>query len=793
MIGNFLKKVFGTQNERTLKSIEPFVVSINEKESTYKSMSNEQLKEAYKKLQIDYESVKSLDDLLVDSFAITREVASRTLSMRHFNVQLIGGVVLHQGKIAEMKTGEGKTLVSTLPIALNALTKKNMHLITVNDYLAKRDALWMGPIYKFLGLNVGVIQQENKSYLVEFEDEKTFKTKLVPCERKEAYLADVTYGVNSEFGFDYLRDNMAYSKDEWVQRGFYYAIIDEVDSILIDEARTPLIISGPSGTPTKVYYEVDKAISQLTKDDYEVDEKLKTAVLTDKGVEKLQKLLHTENLYDSKNIEIIHIVNQSLKAHTLFLKDRDYIVKDAKVIIIDEFTGRMMPDRRYSDGLHQCIEAKEKVKIQEESQTLATITFQNYYRMYEKLCGMTGTADTESREFKEIYNLDVVVIPTNKSMVRVDRQDLIFKTHKEKVNAIVNEIKARYEKGQPVLVGTTSVEKSEELHKILTKMRIPHMVLNAKHHEKEAEIIAQAGKKKAVTIATNMAGRGVDIKIDDEIAKLGGLFILGTERHESRRVDNQLRGRSGRQGDPGESRFFLSLEDDLLRIFGSERIQVIMDKLGIQEGEAIENKFVTRAVENAQKKVEEYNFDIRKHLLDYDNVANTQRSVIYKQRKEILESESIKDAILDFIDDVIGSMVDSYLENLIDLKALKLKFKQIFNLEIELDENENDREKIFEQLRNQVIAAYKEKEDILQEQMRELEKNVLLQVLDSAWREHLKNMDALRESIGLRGYGQRDPLVEYKKASFEMFEDMINNLKEDSLSTLFHLKIVFDN
>ncbi|AHF96577.1 MAG: preprotein translocase subunit SecA [Desulfurella sp.] len=793
MIGSFLKKVFGTQNERVLKSIEPLVLKINEKESTYKVMSNEQLQAAYKKLQIDYESGKSLDDLLIDSFAITREVANRTLSMRHFNVQLIGGIVLHQGKIAEMKTGEGKTLVSTLPIVLNALTKKNIHLITVNDYLAKRDALWMGPIYKFLGLNVGVIQQENKSYLVEFEDEKTFKTKLVPCERKDAYLADVTYGVNSEFGFDYLRDNMAYSKDEWVQRGFYYAIIDEVDSILIDEARTPLIISGPSGTPTKVYYEVDKAVSQLTKDDYEVDEKLKTAVLTDKGVEKIQKLLHLDNLYDSKNIEIIHIVNQSLKAHTLFLRDRDYIVKDAKVIIIDEFTGRMMPDRRYSDGLHQCIEAKEKVKIQEESQTLATITFQNYYRMYEKLCGMTGTADTESREFKEIYNLDVVVIPTNKPMIRIDRQDLIFKTHKEKINAIINEIKARYEKGQPVLVGTTSVEKSEELHKILIKMRIPHMVLNAKHHEKEAEIIAQAGKKKAVTIATNMAGRGVDIKIDEEVAKLGGLFILGTERHESRRVDNQLRGRAGRQGDPGESRFFLSLEDDLLRIFGSERIQVIMDKLGIAEGEAIENKFVTRAVENAQKKVEEYNFDIRKHLLDYDNVANTQRSVIYRQRKEILESESVKDTILDFIDDVISSIVDSYLENIIDLKALKLKFKQIFNLEIDIDENEKDREKIFDQLKNLVLAVYKEKEDILQDQMRDLERNILLQVLDSAWREHLKNMDALRESIGLRGYGQRDPLVEYKKASFEMFEDMINNLKEECLSTLFHLKIVFDN
>jgi len=793
MIGNLLKKVFGTQNERVLKSIEPIVAKINEKESTYKNMSNEQLKEAYQKLRIEYESGKSLDDLLVDSFAITREVASRTLSMRHFDVQLIGGVVLHQGKIAEMKTGEGKTLVSTLPIVLNALTKKNIHLVTVNDYLAKRDALWMGPIYKFLGLNVGVIQQENKSYLVEFEDEKTFKTKLVPCTRKEAYLADVTYGINSEFGFDYLRDNMAYSKDEWVQRGFYYAIIDEVDSILIDEARTPLIISGPSGTPTKVYYAVDKAVSQLTKEDYEVDEKLKTAVLTDKGVEKIQKLLNIENLYDSRNVEIIHIVNQSLKAHTLFLRDRDYIVKDGKVIIIDEFTGRMMPDRRYSDGLHQAIEAKEKVKIQEESQTLATITFQNYYRMYEKLCGMTGTADTESREFKEIYNLDVVVIPTNKPMIRTDRQDLIFKTHKEKINAIVNEIKSRYEKGQPVLVGTTSVEKSEELHKILVKMRIPHMVLNAKHHEKEAEIIAQAGKKKAVTIATNMAGRGVDIKIDDEVKKLGGLFILGTERHESRRVDNQLRGRSGRQGDPGESRFFLSLEDDLLRIFGSERIQVIMDKLGLQEGEAIENKFVTRAVENAQKKVEEYNFDIRKHLLDYDNVANTQRSVIYKQRKEILEKESVKDVILDFIDDVIESIVDSYLEGLIDQKALRIKFKQIFNLEIELDDKEKDRDTIIEKLKNMVMQSYKEKEDLLQEQMRELEKNILLQVLDSAWREHLKNMDALREAVGLRGYGQRDPLVEYKKASFEMFEEMINNLKEDSLSTLFHLKIVFDN
>lgn len=793
MVGSFLKKVFGTQNERVLKSIEPLVVKINEKESAYKNMSDEQLKSAYKKLQVDFESGKTLDDLLIDSFAITREVAKRTLSLRHFDVQLIGGIILHQGKIAEMKTGEGKTLVSTLPIVLNALTKKNMHLITVNDYLAKRDALWMGPIYKFLGLNVGVIQQENKSYSAEFENEESFKTKLVPCERKEAYLADITYGVNSEFGFDYLRDNMAYSQDEWVQRGFYYAIIDEVDSILIDEARTPLIISGPSGTPTKVYYEVDKAISQLTKDDYEVDEKLKTAVLTDKGVEKIQKLLHIDNLYDSKNIETIHIVNQSLKAHTLFLKDRDYIVKDAKVIIIDEFTGRMMPDRRYSDGLHQSIEAKEKVKIQEESQTLATITFQNYYRMYEKLCGMTGTADTESREFKEIYNLDVVVIPTNKSMVRIDRQDLIFKTHKEKVNAIINEIKSRYEKGQPVLVGTTSVEKSEELHKILTKLRVPHMVLNAKHHEKEAEIIAQAGKKKAVTIATNMAGRGVDIKIDEEVAKLGGLFILGTERHESRRVDNQLRGRSGRQGDTGESRFFLSLEDDLLRIFGSERIQVIMDKLGIQEGEAIENKFVTRAVENAQKKVEEYNFDIRKHLLDYDNVANTQRSVIYKQRKEIMEKDSIKDTILDFLDDVIESMVDSYLENIIDLKSLKIKFKQIFNLELELDEKENDREKIFEYLQGLVMKSYQEKEDILQDQMRELEKNILLQVLDSAWREHLKNMDALRESIGLRGYGQRDPLVEYKKASFEMFEDMINNLKEDSLLALFHLKIVFDN
>ena len=801
MLG-LLKKVFGTQNDRILKSIQPYVNKINDRESWAKSLSEKQVREEIKKLEEQYRKKNDLDAVLVDSFALTREVARRTLNMRHFDVQLIGGYVLHKGMVAEMKTGEGKTLVATLALVLNAMTRRGVHLVTVNDYLAKRDALWMGPIYLYLGFTVGVIQQQNKSFLVEWDDKEKFTTKLVPCSRKEAYLADITYGTNSEFGFDYLRDNMSYSLDDYVQRDFYYAIVDEVDSILIDEARTPLIISGVADKPSSLYYKIDKAVRQLKEGDYEVDEKAKNAVLTDSGVEKIQKLLGIKNLYDIENIEILHMVNQSLKAHTVYLKDKDYIVKDGKAIIVDEFTGRLMPDRRYSDGLHQAIEAKEHLRIQKESQTLASITFQNYFRMYEKLAGMTGTAATEAREFKEIYNLDVVVIPTNKPVIRVDHDDLVFKTHREKVNAIINEIEERYKKGQPVLVGTTSVEKSEELHRALVKKRIPHSVLNAKHHEKEAEIIAHAGEPKRVTIATNMAGRGVDIKLTDESKKLGGLFILGTERHESRRIDNQLRGRSGRQGDPGESRFFLSLEDDLLRIFGSERIKFLMDKLGVEEGEAIENKMITRAIENAQKKVEDYNFEIRKNLLEYDDVMNKQRQVIYQQRRSILEGKDLKEDIIGYVESIVDDLADTYLPQNIDPtnwdvngfnKEMRRIFDRTFKINTEELSKTKQRDKLIENIKEELIKEYNEKEELIgSEEMRNLERQILLQIVDMHWREHLKNMDYLRDAVGLRGYGQRDPLVEYKKVSFEEFEDMVRRIQEDTVASIYHIRIVVE-
>ncbi|WP_022670611.1 preprotein translocase subunit SecA [Hippea alviniae] len=797
-----LKKIFGTQNDRILKSIQPYVNKINDRESWAKSLSNEQIKDEIKKLEEQYHKKNDLDAILVDSFALTRETARRTLNMRHFDVQLIGGYVLHKGMVAEMKTGEGKTLVATLPLVLNAMTRRGVHLVTVNDYLAKRDALWMGPIYLFLGFSVGVIQQQNKSFLVEWDDKEKFTTKLVPCSRKEAYQADITYGTNSEFGFDYLRDNMSYSLDDYVQRDFYYAIVDEVDSILIDEARTPLIISGVADKPSSLYYKIDKAVRQLKPEDYEVDEKTKNAVLTDSGVEKIQKILGLKNLYDIENIEILHMVNQSLKAHTVYLRDRDYIVKDGKAIIVDEFTGRLMPDRRYSDGLHQAIEAKEHLRIQKESQTLASITFQNYFRMYEKLAGMTGTAATEAREFKEIYNLEVVVIPTNKPVIRIDHNDLVFKTHREKVNAIIKEIEERHKKGQPVLVGTTSVEKSEELHKILVKKRIPHAVLNAKHHEKEAEIIAHAGEPGRVTIATNMAGRGVDIKLTEESKKLGGLFILGTERHESRRIDNQLRGRSGRQGDPGESRFFLSLEDDLLRIFGSERIKILMDKLGVEEGEAIENKMVSRAIENAQKKVEDYNFEIRKNLLEYDDVMNKQRQVIYEQRRSILEGKDLKEDILGYVDSIIDDLADQFLPDKVDptnwdVEGFNKETRRIFDKTFKIDTQElsktKQRHKLLEQIKEELKKEYNDKEELIgSEEMRNLERQIMLQIVDMHWREHLKNMDYLRDAVGLRGYGQRDPLVEYKKVSFDEFEDMVRRIQEDTVASIYHIRIVFE-
>ncbi len=797
-----LKKVFGTQNDRVLKSIQPYVKKINDRESWAKSLSNENIMEEIKRLENKYNKKGDLDAILVDSFALTREVARRTLNMRHFDVQLVGGYVLHKGIVAEMKTGEGKTLVATLALVLNAMTRKGVHLVTVNDYLAKRDALWMSPIYLSMGFTVGVIQQQNKSFLVDWDDKEKFTTKLIPCSRREAYSADITYGTNSEFGFDYLRDNMSYSLDDYVQRNFYYAIVDEVDSILIDEARTPLIISGVADKPSSLYYKVDKAVRQLKPEDYELDEKAKNAVLIDPGIEKIQKLLGIKNLYDIENIEILHMVNQSLKAHAVYYKDKDYIVKDGKAIIVDEFTGRLMPDRRYSDGLHQAIEAKEHLRIQKESQTLASITFQNYFRMYEKLSGMTGTAATEAREFKEIYNLDVVVIPTNKPVVRIDHNDFVFKTHREKVNAMIGEIKERYEKGQPVLVGTTSVEKSEEIHKLLVKKRIPHAVLNAKHHEKEAEIIAHAGEPHRVTIATNMAGRGVDIKLTEESRKLGGLFILGTERHESRRIDNQLRGRSGRQGDPGESRFFLSLEDDLLRIFGSERIKFLMNKLGVEEGEAIENKMITRAIENAQKKVEDYNFEIRKNLLEYDDVMNKQRQVIYQQRRSILEGKDLKDDILGYVESIVYDLADAYLPQNIDpvnwdINGFNKEMKRVFDRTFKINTKElsrtKQRDNLIQSIRDELVKEYNDKEELISsEEMRNLERQILLQIVDMHWREHLKNMDYLRDAVGLRGYGQRDPLVEYKKVSFDEFEDMVRRIQEDTVASIYHIRIVVE-
>ena len=797
-----LKKVFGTQNDRVLKSIQPYVKKINDRESWAKSLSDENIMEEIKRLENKYNKKGDLDAILVDSFALTREVARRTLNMRHFDVQLVGGYVLHKGMVAEMKTGEGKTLVATLALVLNAMTRKGVHLVTVNDYLAKRDALWMSPIYLSMGFTVGVIQQQNKSFLVDWDDKEKFTTKLIPCSRREAYSADITYGTNSEFGFDYLRDNMSYSLDDYVQRNFYYAIVDEVDSILIDEARTPLIISGVADKPSSLYYKVDKAVRQLKPEDYELDEKAKNAVLIDPGIEKIQKLLGIKNLYDIENIEILHMVNQSLKAHAVYYKDKDYIVKDGKAIIVDEFTGRLMPDRRYSDGLHQAIEAKEHLRIQKESQTLASITFQNYFRMYEKLSGMTGTAATEAREFKEIYNLDVVVIPTNKPVVRIDHNDFVFKTHREKVNAMIGEIKGRYEKGQPVLVGTTSVEKSEEIHKLLVKKRIPHAVLNAKHHEKEAEIIAHAGEPHRVTIATNMAGRGVDIKLTEESRKLGGLFILGTERHESRRIDNQLRGRSGRQGDPGESRFFLSLEDDLLRIFGSERIKFLMNKLGVEEGEAIENKMITRAIENAQKKVEDYNFEIRKNLLEYDDVMNKQRQVIYQQRRSILEGKDLKDDILGYVESIVYDLADAYLPQNIDpvnwdINGFNKEMKRVFDRTFKINTKElsktKQRDSLIQSIRDELVKEYDDKEELISsEEMRNLERQILLQIVDMHWREHLKNMDYLRDAVGLRGYGQRDPLVEYKKVSFDEFEDMVRRIQEDTVASIYHIRIVVE-
>ena len=783
MILNFLTKVFGSKNEREIRRIAPLVDRINSLESDLKPLSDDALRNKTNEFRSRIENGEPLDDLLPEAFAVVREASVRTLGMRHFDVQLIGGVVLHQGKIAEMKTGEGKTLAATLPAYLNALEGKGVHIVTVNDYLAKRDTEWMGTIYRFLGLSVGCILHG-----------------LDDHQRKQAYGSDITYGTNNEFGFDYLRDNMKFTLDQVVQRELHYAIVDEVDSILIDEARTPLIISGPAEKSTSLYYDVNAIIPRLLKDrDYTIDEKAKTVVLTEEGVARAEKLLGVENLYDPRNIETLHHINQALKAHTLFKRDVDYIVKDGEVIIVDEFTGRLMPGRRYSEGLHQALEAKENVKIENENQTLATITFQNYFRMYDKLAGMTGTADTEAAEFKKIYNLDVVVIPTNKPMIRIDYPDVIYKTKKEKYEAVLDEIEALYRKGQPVLVGTISIDVSESLSKKLARRGIPHEVLNAKNHEKEAQIIAMAGQKGAVTISTNMAGRGTDIVLGPGVTELGGLHILGTERHESRRIDNQLRGRSGRQGDPGSSRFYLALEDDLLRIFGGERMSSMMEKLGMQEGEPIEHKLISRAIENAQMKVEAHNFDIRKHLLEYDDVMNQQREVIYRHRREAMSQKDLKPAILDMIRERASVLAGIYADEKITpeewgWKAIReAVFKQFHFLPEQLaaDTLETaDADGLATWIAEAALARYEQREAMIgSADMRQLERYVMLQTVDNLWKDHLLSMDHLKEGIGLRGYAQQNPLLIYKKEGFEMFQAMIERIQEETVGILFRIEI----
>ena len=792
MISSVFRKIFGTKNDREVKKYIKRVAQINALEPTYEKMSDDELKIKFNELKAQVVEEKvTLDQILNDVFAIVREASKRVLKMRHFDVQLIGGMVLNEGRIAEMKTGEGKTLVATLPVILNAMSGKGVHVVTVNDYLAKRDATQMGELYNFLGLSVDVILSGG------YDDEV----------RQAAYNADITYGTNSEFGFDYLRDNMKFEAGQKVQRGHNFVIVDEVDSILIDEARTPLIISGPTNRTLDGYIRADQVAKQLTRGtpadpnvpgskptgDFIVDEKNRTIMITEAGISKAEKLFGVENLYNLENAVLSHHLDQALKAHNLFEKDVHYVVKDGEVVIVDEFTGRLSEGRRFSEGLHQALEAKEGVKIQEESQTLADTTYQNYFRMYKKLAGMTGTAQTEATEFSQIYNLEVISIPTNVPVKRIDQNDLIYKTQNEKFKAVIDEIKKAHEKGQPVLVGTASIERSEVLHEMLKKAGIPHSVLNAKNHEKEAEIIAQAGVKGAVTIATNMAGRGVDIRINDEVRDLGGLYIIGTERHESRRIDNQLRGRAGRQGDPGMSRFYLSLEDNLLRIFGSDRIKAIMDRLGIDEGESIESRMVTRAVENAQKKVESLHFEARKHLLEYDDVANEQRKTIYKYRDELLDksydmSEKIAQNRVEYATNLLdtaeifhGGLKDDY-----DIKNLCSII--LADCGEEIDESELkglEYNELVEKIAQILEVRYNEKMSVLnEEQRKDIEKILYLQVLDNAWREHLYQMDILKTGIGLRGYNQKDPLVEYKKESYNLFMELVGRLKTESVKTL---------
>jgi preprotein translocase subunit SecA len=860
MLDFVLKKIFGTKHERDVKRMLPRVAAINALESDLQRLDNAALRaktdEFRRRLADDDEDV---EEILEDAFAVCREAARRTIGMRHFDVQLIGGMVLHEGKIAEMATGEGKTLVATLPVYLNALTGKGVHIITVNDYLAKRDAQWMGPVYASLGLSVGVIQHE-ASFLYDptYVTSDIRMTALRPCTRQEAYRADVTYGTNNEYGFDYLRDNMRFTLEELVQRELHYAIVDEVDSILIDEARTPLIISGPAEESTDLYYKIDRIIPRLKRaativegklseiemekeGDYIVDEKSKAVALTEQGIQSCERLLNVDNLYDPRHIDALHHVQQGLRAHALFRRDVDYMVKDGEVIIVDEFTGRLMPGRRWSDGLHQAVEAKEGVKIERENQTLATITFQNYFRMYAKLAGMTGTAETEADEFAKIYKLDVTVIPTNRTLVRVNHSDVVYKTEREKFDAVTKDIIERSEKGQPVLVGTVSIEKSERLAALLKRRGVKHEVLNAKYHEREAEIVAQAGRAGAVTIATNMAGRGTDILLGgnpdfmskeilrkrgldpvtapaearesalaearkittpehEKVVALGGLHIVGTERHESRRVDNQLRGRSGRQGDPGSSRFYLSLEDDLLRIFGSQRIQKIMERLGMEEGEPIEHKLVTRAIATAQKRVETHNFEIRKHLLEYDDVMNKQREIIYGMRRQILDGESQADTIADWIEESAAAVIDPYAAEEAhpedwDLAGLVEGVYQQFGFRLPLPSIDDapTRAALDEIVLEAVRERYAERErELGTDLLRALERHEMLIVIDQQWKDHLLSIDHLKEGIGLRGYGQRDPLTEYKREAFDLFQAMVDRVKTAVVERLFKVQVMRD-
>jgi preprotein translocase subunit SecA len=819
MFSTILTKIMGSKNDRDLKLIAPIVQRINDLEPEMARRSDSELAALTPKFRERLAAGETLDDILPEAFAAVREVGKRTLNMRHFDVQLIGGIVLHRGRISEMKTGEGKTLVATLPAYLNALEGKGVHIVTVNDYLAGRDAEWMGKIYRALGLTVNCIQHP-----------------LTDEERKIAYAADITYGTNNELGFDYLRDNMKYDLADCVQRGFNFAIVDEVDSILIDEARTPLIISGPTEESTDKYFKVDRIIPRLRRDiDFQVDEKARTVNLTEEGVEKAEKLLAVGNLFEPQNMDWVHHTYQALKAHLLFKRDVDYMVKDGEVVIVDEFTGRLMPGRRYSDGLHQALEAKENVKIERENQTLATVTFQNYFRMYKKLAGMTGTAETEAEEFYKIYKLEVNVIPTNRELIRTEHPDVIYRTEREKYNAVVGEIKELYEKGRPVLVGTISIEKSEKLSTLLKRQGIPHVVLNAKYHAKEAEIVAQAGRKKAVTIATNMAGRGTDILLGgnpefltmqtlrekgldaatmppgdydrirqhwlevcprdhDEVVAMGGLHILGTERHEARRIDNQLRGRAGRQGDPGSSRFYLSLEDDLMRIFASDRISGIMQSLGMDEGIPIESKLITRQIERAQKQVEARNFEIRKHLLEYDDVMNKQREAIYAMRRDLLEGADQREYVLELANDILADLMENYTQrekpaDTWDLEGLRVNLGNQFGFDIAqlgLNLNEISYPQLSDALSEKVRTIYEDKEKRLGlEYIRFQERMIMLQVLDTQWKDHLLSLDHLREGIGLRGYGQRDPLIEYKKESFSMFENLRTRIEEETIRFLY--------